>query len=249
MTAPAPPPLPDPETLRRRLEELRARRGFLLAHHGAMAAATPDLHEAYLQMYRALTVTPRHLSPLEKESVWLAVLVTTREAVGTHHLELFRQAGGSLEAAERLLALAGHAAAHDTLAFAGRHWGDFLPGFDAQAAYARGIAALRGDAVPEATVELAMLAVQAARHSAGGVAHHIRRGYALGLPEEHMVEALSYLMWPCGVNAFLDACAVWHELMLQGAVSPSPRFRVWAEAPAPEPYRRGGDGQGPGGFD
>lgn len=33
--------LPDPEVPRARLDTLRARRGFLLPHHGALAAAAP----------------------------------------------------------------------------------------------------------------------------------------------------------------------------------------------------------------
>jgi hypothetical protein len=33
------------------------------------------------------------------------------------------------------------------------------------------------------------------------------------------------------VNRFLDTCAVWHELMAHGAVTPSPRFAVWAKTP------------------
>lgn len=39
-------------------------------------------------------------------------------------------------------------------------------------------------------------------------------------------------MWPCGVNAFLDACPVWHDLMVSGEIGASARFRVWAETPA-----------------
>ena len=227
------PPLPDPEAVRARLEALRRGRGFLLAHHGAMAAAAPDLHEAYLAMYEALTVRGRHLAPLERESVWLAILVVAREGIGTHHLQLFREAGGTEAAAQALVSMAGFAAGHDALAFARQHWSAFLPALDPEAAYAEGLDRLRGDALPADVAELALLAAQAARHAPAAVAHHVRRAYALGIPEERMVEALAYVIWPCGVNAFLDACTVWHDLMTAGAVSPSPTFRAWADMPRP----------------
>lgn len=224
-------PLPDPEALRARLEALRASRGFLLAHHGALAAGAPDLHEAYLQMYQALAVAPRHLDPLARQSVWLAVLVIAREGIGTHHLDLFRRAGGTEEEATDLIAMAGFAGAFDGFAMAGRHWGALLPGLDPAAAYDRGLAALGGDRLGPQRSTLAMLAAQAARHSAEGTAHHLRHAYALGLAEETLVEALSHVIWPLGVNCFLDACTVWHDLMQRGEVTPSPRFRVWADMP------------------
>lgn len=215
------------DDLRARLESLRAARGFLLPHHGALAAGAPALHDAYLAMYRELTVAPRVLTALERECVWLAILVTAREGIGTHHLELFRQHGGTGTMAESLIMLAGLAPAFDALTFAADHWAAFLPGLST-AAYDRQLAAARGP-LPEGITELAMLATHAARHAQGGVAHHLRRAYAVGLDEGAMVESLSYIIWPCGVNAFLAACETWAGLMKSGAVTPSPRFAVWAE--------------------
>lgn len=240
---------PAPEDLRRRLDGLRAARGFLLPHHGAMAAAMPDLHDAYLQMYKALTLVDRHLSPLEKESVWLAILVTTGESIGTHHLELFVEAGGDTDMAASLLSMAGFAHAWDALDFAGTHWGEYLLGLDPAAQYKSGLEALRVAHLPAETVELAMLAVQSARGNERGMAHHIRRCYELGVAEKRMVEALGYLMWPCGVNSFLEACTVWHGLMRDGIVKPSPLFQVWADTAGLGAYNRSGDGGRPGGFD
>lgn len=215
------------DDLRTRLEGLRAARGFLLAHHGALAAGAPALHDAYLAMYRELTVAPRTLTPLERECVWLGILVTAREGIGTHHLELFRQHGGTESMAESLVTLAGIAPAFDALAFAADHWSAFLPSLT-PAAYDRQVAAARGP-LAEGVTELAMLATHAARHAQGGVTHHLRRAYALGLDEAAMVETLSYIIWPCGVNAFLAACETWAGLMRSGAVTPSARFAVWAE--------------------
>ena len=34
------------------------------------------------------------------------------------------------------------------------------------------------------------------------------------------LEALSYVIWPKGVNAFLEACEVWHRMMVAGDIEP-----------------------------
>ena len=51
-----------------------------------MAAALPELQDAYPAMYQALTVGNRYLSLHDKECVWLGVLIACQEHVGTHHI-------------------------------------------------------------------------------------------------------------------------------------------------------------------
>ena len=91
---------PTPEAVHARLAEFRARRGYVLPHQGAMAAAKPDQQDAYGVMYKALTLTERHLDPFEKEFVWLAILTAAEEHVGTHHVDLFFRTGGTGPQAE-----------------------------------------------------------------------------------------------------------------------------------------------------
>lgn len=224
------PDRPSPEALRARLEALAASRGFLLPHHGALAAGAPDLHAAYLAMYQALTVAPRELSALERECVWLALLVAAEEGIGTHHIELFRTTGGTDAMAEAIITLAGAAPTWDALVFARESWAAQLPAFDPAAAWERTVAALRGPIDP-ALAELCLLTVQTARESAGGIAEQLRRLYRLGVEEARIVEALSYVMWPKGVNAFVAACDVWHALMVAGKINPGPVFAVWRDMP------------------
>lgn len=224
--------LPTPEALRRRLEELRKSRGFLLPHHGAMAAGLPDLHDAYFVMYRALTLSRRHLDDFEKEFVWLAILIAVEEAIGTHHVDLFLKAGGTRAQAEGAARLVGYAAAARNLAFMAEHWSHHLQGLDAHGAYRQGLDALcAGIAVERATIELALAAVNAALRRESGLRFHIIDAYARGVPEAKLAEALSLIIWPVGVNHFLDACSVWHDLMATGVVAPSPLFKVWADTP------------------
>ncbi len=224
--------LPSPEELRLRLEELRRSRGFLLPHHGAMAAALPDLHDAYFVMYRALTLAQRHLDEFEKEFVWLAILIAVEEAIGTHHLDLFFKAGGTQAQAAAAARLVGYASAARNLAFMAEHWRRHLPTLDAHAAYRNGLDALcAGIDVDRGTIELALAAVNAALRRESGLRFHIVDAYRRGVPETKLAEALSLIIWPVGVNHFLDACGLWHDLMAKGVVAPSPLFKIWADTP------------------
>jgi alkylhydroperoxidase/carboxymuconolactone decarboxylase family protein YurZ len=167
--------------------------------------------------------------------------------VGTHHLHLFRAAGGTDAEAEAIIALAGQAGSLAAFRFARDSFADYLPRLDAGAAYDRGIDALRGPLAP-GLAHLVLLAVQAAHHDRAGIAHHLRAAYALGVAEDAMAEALSYLIWPRGVNCFLDACEVWHGLMAAGAVTPSARYAVWRDMAGLGAFRAGG-GAEVAGFD
>ncbi len=221
--------LPTPEALRARLEALRQTRGYLLAHHGPLAAAAPDLHDAYQRMYTALTLTERHLDAWEKEFVWLVLLVALREAVGTHHLAQFVRAGGTEAQAGVAIRLAGYAAAAEGFSFVAEHWHGWFPGLDAAAGYADGVRLLCGTVVAPAAADLALAAAQAALGRDWGVAAHIHAAYAAGTDEDKLAEALALVIWPAGVNRFLGACTIWHRLIVAGTVTPGPRYRAWAE--------------------
>ena len=227
-----------PEELRTRLEALRGERGFLLPHHGALAAAAPDLHAAYGQMYAALTLVERHLSPLEKEFVWLAILVALRESVGTHHLELFRLAGGTQDQARVAFHLAGYAGAADSFAFLAAHWQAEFPSIDPEASYLDGVAALCGTLVAPDLAHLALVAVHAAHGRGWGVSAHLVAAYRAGIAEEKLVDAMSLIIWPAGVNRFVAACTLWHALMRSGRVTPSPLFQAWADMPGQGAFQR-----------
>ena len=229
--------LPTPEAVRVRLDALRAGRGFLLPHHGALAASLPDLHAAYGTMYAAMTLTEHHLSAFEREFVWLCILVAGREAVGTHHAAAFNRTGGTVEQARVALHLTGHAGAAEALAFVERHWSGFFPDLRAERSYVDGVRTLAGASVPPALCLLALAAVHALLRQPWGIAAAIGARYAREVPagEDKLVEALALVMWPGGVNRFVDACTVWHGLMRTGAVPPSPRFRAWADTPGTGP--------------
>jgi alkylhydroperoxidase/carboxymuconolactone decarboxylase family protein YurZ len=219
----------DAHDAKQRLEAVRAKRGYLLPHHGLLAVTAPDLLDAYDAAYTALTLRPRHLSAHDKEWIWLAVLVTTDEAIATHHLAKFRAAGGAESEIAAAIRLAGVARGAESFAFVGTHWQHTIPVFDRAQAYRDTVtAALSPFALPAGLVQMALAAVQTCRKAWFELALHIRDAYAAGVAEAHLAEALSITMFPGSVPNFVDACGVWLDLVRSNQVPASPAFRAWA---------------------
>ena len=215
------------EALEARLAEVRAKRGYLLAHHGLMALAFPKLLAGYDAAYTALALDDRVLSHHDREFVWLAVLAATDERVATHHITKFRAAGGTdagLGAAFAAAALAMGAAAFD---FAARDWARQLAPFDPRAADLDALRRVAPDA-PIRLVHLAGLAVQVCRARWRPFGWHLEAAYADGVPEDEMAEAISLAMFPGSVPYFVEACAEWRRLILDGTLAASPRYQSWA---------------------
>ncbi len=212
-----------------RLEAVRAKRGYLLPHHGLLAVAAPDLLEAYDRAYTALTLVPRNLTAHDKEFVWLAVLVATDEAIATHHIRKFRDAGGTSSEIEAALRLAAVAPCASGFAFVAEHWSAAIPEFDRERAYRGAIAdAIRPFGIAPRLVEMALAAVQTCRGAWWELGIHIRAAYAANVAEMDLAEAIAITMFPGSVPNFVEACGVWRDLVKAGTVDASPAFRAWA---------------------
>jgi len=227
---------PSPEAVRDRLEEIRAARGYVLPHHGLMAAALPELHAGYEVMYRALTLDERHLTPLARESVWLAILSACQEPVGTHHLKKFRLAGGTEAQALAIFRLAGWAAGAPRYAVLDSAWGEQF-GTTMRDAYLEGGRALIGDTIDESLARICLAAIHAASDHRWGLEVEIEAALRLGVPDPELAEALSLVIWPRGVNPFVRAAEAWLGLIRAGRVPASESFLAWSEAPDQGPLR------------
>jgi alkylhydroperoxidase/carboxymuconolactone decarboxylase family protein YurZ len=213
--------------LEARLREVRAKRGFLLPHHGLMALAFPKLLAGYDAAYTAMALDDRVLSHHDREFVWLAVLAATDEALATHHIAKFREAGGTDAAIGAAFAACAIAIGAEAFDFAARDWGRQLAPFDPEAAY---LETLRR-AAPGAEmrlVHLAGLAVQVCRARWRPFGWHLKAAYADAVPEEEMAEAISLAMFPGSVPRFVEACGHWRGLIADGTLPASARFRAWA---------------------
>lgn len=212
-----------------RLAALRAERGYLLPHHGLLAAMAPDVLEAYGALYRALTLGKRQLDDFTKEFVWLAILAATDEAAATHHVAKFRAAGGTDPQIAVAVRLAAFARGDGAVAFAESVWTRHMPGWNWSVARPAARDALAADGgVPPGAILLADAAVRTCLAQWSQLAEAIVAALAAGESEDRIAEALMLTMFPAGVPRFVDAAGVWLDLIRAGRVPASPRLRAWA---------------------
>ena len=226
----------DDRGLAERLQAVKAKRGYLLPHHGLMALTSQKLLDAYDAAYAALALDERVLSVHDREFVWLAILVATDERAATHHVPKFLAAGGTVAAVETVLRVTAWAMGGPGYLFAGEWWTRHLPGFDRERAYAGGLRKVVSDD-PLRLGIMAAAAVHAARGDFALLRLAIPLAYEAEVPELDLAEALSLVMFPGSVPYFVEAAGVWLELIREGRVRPSPAFAAWARM------------QGQGGYD
>ena len=207
-----------------RLRAVRAKRGYLLPHHGLLALVFPDLLAGYDAAYTAMALADRVLSHHDREFVWFAVLAATDESLATHHIAKLRAAGGTdatIEAAFAACAWALGGQAHD---FAAESWSVQLAPWDPKAAYLRGTPTL----APVRLAHLAGCAVHVCRARWRLLGWQLEGAYADGVPEDEIAEALTLAMFPGSVPRFVRACRVWQELIVSGVLPASERYQSWA---------------------
>ena len=211
------------------LSDIRAKRGYLLPHHGLLAVSSPELLQAYDATYAAMTLAERSMSLYEKEVVWLIILVATGEAIATHHIDRLKKGGGGSGDVEAALALAAWSEGAERHRFVAEHWGAHLEGFDAIRAYRTGLDALLSRYQVERWVaEIGLAAAHQCHRRWFWVAEHITGAYAAGANEGAIAEGLSLAMFPGGVPNFVDACDVWRKLIADGRVAASEPYAAWA---------------------
>jgi alkylhydroperoxidase/carboxymuconolactone decarboxylase family protein YurZ len=211
------------------LSRVKAKRGYLLPHHGLLAVSAPELLQAYDATYSAMTLAERAMSLHEKEIVWLIILVSTGEAIATHHIDRLKKGGGGPGDIEAALALAAWSEGAERHRFVAEHWGPHLESFDAVSAYREGLDALLTRFKVERWVaEIGLAAAHQCHRRWFWVAEHIVGAYAAGADEGAIAEGLSLAMFPGGVPNFVDACDLWRKLIADGRVTASEPYAAWA---------------------
>lgn len=231
-------PMPGNSTteIEARLKKVRDKRGYLLPHHGLMAALSERLLEGYDAAYTALALDHKILSVHDRETVWIAVLIATDEALATHHIPKYLDGGGTMDEFAAIARISAFALGARGYAFLERHWGAHLEGFDTEQAYRAGLLQAAAPLEPR-LVWMCACAIHAAR------ADHLLLRWSLtaaneaGVPDLDLAEALSIMMFPGSVPYFVEAARIWLELIRAGAVKPSPALAAWAAL------------QGQGGYD
>ncbi len=226
------------------LREIREKRGYLLPHHGLMAVSMPALLDAYDSMYTELTLKDRVLTKHGHEFVWMAILIASKEAIGTHHIPRYFDAGGSDVEFRSILAITSLAMGASSYRFVDEHWQEHLPGLDPYDAY---VSAFR-DAARDAPEDLAHMALAAVYTTLGdwdGLEWQLIAAYSDDVSENGLAEALSLTMFPGGVPNFVEAADVWRKVVMSGKVEASAEIRTWAELTGQGGYNEA-SGIGPG---
>ncbi|MBS7707218.1 carboxymuconolactone decarboxylase family protein [Chelatococcus asaccharovorans] len=209
------------------LSGIRAKRGYLLPHHGLMAITAPALLEAYDAAYTAMALDDRVLSHHDREFVWLAILIATDEAIATHHIAKFKAAGGTDEEIDVILTVTALALGFESYRFVNKNWLSHLPACDPPAIYQRALRSAARD-VSMRLVHMAAAAVFVCKAGWDALALQIVAAYADGVPELDLAEAVSLTMFPGSVPHFVEAARVWRELIVDGKVPASQSFHDWA---------------------
>jgi alkylhydroperoxidase/carboxymuconolactone decarboxylase family protein YurZ len=224
--------------IQQRLDAVKAKRGYLLPHHGLLAVAAPEVLAGYDAAYRAITLSERLLPEVDKEFIWLVVLVATEEAVATHHIKKYFDAGGTVEGFDLAVQLAGYARSAPCFRFVETDWAKHVPHYSPEAAYRQGFDRLMAGApVSRQIAEIAMAAAHQCHRKWRELEWHLIGCYRESMDEFEMAEGLSYAMFPGSIPNFVKACGVWLSLIRSGKVNASPAFKLWAET------------EGQGGFD
>lgn len=226
----------DDQVLIARVEAVRAKRGFLLPHHGLLAAMSETMLARYDALYTALALERKALDERAREFVWLCVLIATDEAIASHHVARFRQGGGTAEEIATAIRLTAWAVGAPAYTFVAEHWAQHLGDVPIGDRYRADLATNAGGVALRTAIP-AVAAVHAARGHHALLARAITFAYATGVPEVELAEALTIMMFPGSVPRFVEAARVWLDLIRAGMVQPSPAFAAWARL------------QGQGGFD
>ena len=210
------------------LSAIHAKRGYLLPHHGLMAISPPHLLERYDSLYSTLTLTERHLSRHAHEFVWLGVLISCEESLGSHHVKRFVDAGGDAEDLGLVTAISAMAKGSEGYLFVEDHWVPHLPTARPREQYLAAFEQVIGPIAPT-LAHMTACAVHTCSGNWRSLKWQIEAAYHAGVNELELAEALSLAMFPGSVPYYVRAAEVWRQLIVDDGVPASNLFKQWAK--------------------
>lgn len=195
------------------LDEMLAKRGYLLSYHRMLAASDPQLLANYDALYTRLTLDQRVLTPVERETVWIALIAATREKAAGFHLDRATKAGMSHDSISDAVALAAACESLEALEFAQNAFTQWVPPSRAMQRYLRIFDASRGH-IPPDTAEIAAVVCHASARNCAGMRVHLVRAFEHGATREQIAEGLSYVLLHCGGPTMIDAVNCWEKAAL-----------------------------------
>ena len=192
------------------LDAMLAKRGYLLSYHRMLGASDPQLLANYDALYTRLTLDQRVLTPVERETVWVALISTTRERYAYFHFERAIAAGMDTDAIGDAVAVAAACEAFEAMHFSQGAFAKWLPDSAAIARYLRMFETARGQ-LPAAAAEISAVVCHAAHRNADGMRVHLARAFASGASREQMAEALAFVLLHRGGPTMIDAVNCWEK--------------------------------------
>lgn len=202
------------------LAEVEAKRGYTLPYHRLFARHAPALLRDYDRFYESLTLAPRVLGPVQRETVWAGLLAAAREVHGFIHMRRATAAGMGQDDIARAVAVAAATEAFGVMAFSGRNWSAWTLPEALEARYLALFETAR-DGLDPGLAHLTAAVAMAARRERSGTVLHLARAFAACVTPAEACEALSYLLIPCGGNTLIEAVASWEEAAREG-ILPAP---------------------------
>lgn len=202
------------------LAEVERKRGYTLPYHRLFAAHAPDLLRDYDRFYESLTLAPRILTPVQRETVWAGLLAAAREVHGFIHMRRATAAGMSGDDIARAVSIAAVTEAFTVMGFSGTHWAAWTLPETLQARYLALFDAAATGLEP-GLAHLTGAVAMAARRERAGTLLHLRYAFDHGITPAQVCEGLSYLLLPCGGNTLIEAVSFWEDAAKEG-VLPAP---------------------------
>ena len=187
---------------------MKRKRGYLLSYHRLLGAADPELLAAYDAFYSRFTLASKTLSGVEKETVWIALIVATRARIGTLHFARARKAGMNADAIADAVALGAACETWDAFVFSRDSFGKFVSKEKIEKRYLRTFESARGR-TPKALAEIAALVAHAGGRRPEAMALHLARAFRAGAKRAQVAEALLYCLLHCGGPTMLEATDCW----------------------------------------
>jgi alkylhydroperoxidase/carboxymuconolactone decarboxylase family protein YurZ len=217
--------------IRDSIEWIRSGRGYVLPSHAILAAGDPHLLARYEDVFSAITYQYNALSQFEKNFVWLVVIGCAQTPTGAAHLKDFVEADGSVAQAETAISLAALAQGARLFDAIAAGWRQVLPEYSPERAYADAVDRIvAGTGIAAGLVDMALAAGQACRGNWDKVTWHIRRAKQADVSDDALAEALTVVILPAGNPAFVQASAIWRDLIRKGEVQASPLYRYACDA-------------------
>ena len=189
------------------LNDIHAKRGYLLPHHGPMAISASHLLGRYDSLYSALALEERHLSRHAHEFVWLGVLISCEESLGSHHVKRFLDAGGDPAHLGFVTAISTMAKGSEGYLFVEDHWVPHLPTANPREQYLAAFEKVIGS-FASALAHMTACAVHTCSGNWRALKWQIKAAYQSGVNEFELAEALSLAMFPGSVPHYVRAAEV-----------------------------------------